>query len=190
MRDRLEDLDDAALVAAVAASNGEALKVLYRRHGSPIYALARRLLDEQGAEEIVQEVFLRLWNQPERFDPARGALRSFLFKQTHSRAVERIRSETARRRREERHDRESGKRSGDIEQEAWELIRTELVKDALNGLSEGERDAINLAYFGGHTYREVAQLLDLPEGTVKSRIRQGLTKLAATFEATGMGARQ
>jgi len=190
MRDRPDELDDATLVSAVAVGDGEALKVLYSRHGAPIYALARRLLDDQAAEEIVQEVFLRLWNQPERFDPARGALRSFLFKQTHSRAVERIRSETARRRREERHDRESGRTSGDIEQEAWELIRTELVKDALNTLSEGERDAINLAYFGGHTYREVAQLLDLPEGTVKSRIRQGLTKLAATFESSGMGARQ
>jgi RNA polymerase sigma-70 factor (ECF subfamily) len=189
MRPDRQDLDDATLVTAVGESDQLALKELYRRHGPALQGLARRVLvDADRADDVVQEVFLRLWNEPERFDPARGALRSYLYRQTHSRAVERVRSEEARRRREERHDREKAEAAYDVEVEAWALIRSELVKDALAQLAEGERDAITLAYFGGHTYREVATMLDLPEGTVKSRIRLGLNKLADRLEATGLGA--
>jgi RNA polymerase sigma-70 factor (ECF subfamily) len=184
-----QDLDDATLVTAVGESDQLALKELYRRHGPALQGLARRVLvDADRADDVVQEVFLRLWNEPERFDPARGALRSYLYRQTHSRAVERMRSEEARRRREDRHDREKAEATYDVEVEAWALIRSELVKEALAQLAEGERDAITLAYFGGHTYREVATMLDLPEGTVKSRIRLGLNKLADRLEAAGLGA--
>jgi RNA polymerase sigma-70 factor (ECF subfamily) len=190
MEPQLKDLDDASLVAAVARSDELALQELYQRHGAAVYGLARRVLvDPDRAEEVVQEVFLRLWNEPERFDPARGQLRSFLNRQAHSRAVERVRSEEARRRREERHDRENVAPAYDVEIEAWELIRSELVKEALDELSEAERQAITLAYFGGHTYRDVAVMLDLPEGTIKSRIRLGLGKLADKLDATGLGAR-
>lgn len=190
MEPQLKDLDDASLVAAVGRSDERALQELYERHGGAVYGLARRvLIDADRAEEVVQEVFLRLWNEPERFDPARGKLRSFLNRQAHSRAVERVRSEEARRRREQRHDRENVDPAYDVEIEAWELIRSELVRDALDELSEAERQAITLAYFGGHTYREVAVMLDLPEGTIKSRIRLGLNKLADKLEATGLGAR-
>ncbi|MGZ4680880.1 MAG: sigma-70 family RNA polymerase sigma factor [Acidimicrobiales bacterium] len=190
MEPQLKDLDDASLVAAVGRSDERALQELYERHGAAVYGLARRvLIDADRAEEVVQEVFLRLWNEPGRFDPARGKLRSFLNRQAHSRAVERVRSEEARRRREERHDRENVDPAYDVEIEAWELIRSELVKDALDQLTAAERQAITLAYFGGHTYREVAVMLDLPEGTIKSRIRLGLGKLADKLEATGLGAR-
>jgi len=190
MEPQLKELDDASLVHLVGRSDERALQVLYERHGAAVYGLARLVLvDADRAEEVVQEVFLRLWNEPERFDPARGKLRSFLNRQAHSRAVERVRSEEARRRREQRHDRENVDPAYDVEIEAWELIRSELVKDALDELSEAERQAITLAYFGGHTYREVAVMLDLPEGTIKSRIRLGLNKLADKLEATGLGAR-
>jgi RNA polymerase sigma-70 factor (ECF subfamily) len=190
MEPQLKDLDDASLVAAVARSDELALQELYQRHGAAVYGLARRVLvDPDRAEEVVQEVFLRLWNEPERFDPTRGQLRSFLNRQAHSRAVERVRSEEARRRREERHDRENVGPAYDVEIEAWELIRSELVKEALDELSDAERQAITLAYFGGHTYRDVAVMLDLPEGTIKSRIRLGLGKLADKLDATGLGAR-
>ena len=190
MEPQLKDLDDASLVAAVARSDELALQELYQRHGAAVYGLARRVLvDPDRAEEVVQEVFLRLWNEPERFNPTRGQLRSFLNRQAHSRAVERVRSEEARRRREERHDRENVGPAYDVEIEAWELIRSELVKEALDELSDAERQAITLAYFGGHTYRDVAVMLDLPEGTIKSRIRLGLGKLADKLDATGLGAR-
>ena len=188
--DQPEALDDAVLVAAVGRSDERALKELYRRHGAALFNLARKVLvDVDRAEEVVQEVFLRLWNEPEKFDPARGALRSFLYRQAHSRSVERVRSEEARRRREERHHRERIEPDYDVEREAWAVIRSELVKEAMAELSESEREAISLAYFGGHTYREVAVMLDLPEGTVKSRIRLGLNKLANRLDASGLGAR-
>jgi RNA polymerase sigma-70 factor (ECF subfamily) len=136
-------------------------------------------------------VFVRLWQRPERFDPARGQLEGFLLRDAHGRAVDRLRSDAARRAREARHelDKERFERPADIEREVWDLIRSEKVKDALEQLSQRERDAITLAYFGGHTYREVASILEEPEGTIKGRIRLGLQKLASVLEASGMGAR-
>ena len=182
---------DDELVVAVAQGHPAALELIYQRHGGAIYALARRVLAEDSlAEEVVQEVFLKLWQEPARFDPQRGALRSYLYRQAHSRAVERIRSEEARRRREDRHDRENVLASEDLETEAWLLIRSELVKEAVAELSDGEREAITLAYFGGKSYREVAADLAVPEGTIKSRIRLGLGKLAARLEARGLGAQR
>lgn len=186
----LDQLDDGGLVAAVARQDEAALAEAYRRHGAAVYGLATRVLaDADQAQEVVQEVFLRLWTEPDRYDASRGALRSFLTRQAHSRAIERVRAEEARRRREERHDREDARPLTDVEGEAWQLIRSELVGQALDQLSDGERRAISLAYFGGHSYREVAAILDLPEGTVKSRIRLGLAKLASHLEDSGLGVR-
>jgi RNA polymerase sigma-70 factor (ECF subfamily) len=183
-----DELDDARLVAAVAQRHQEALAEIYRRHGDSVFALIRRVMaDRSIAEEITQEVFLRLWNEPERYDADRGALRSFLYRQGHSRAVERIRSEEARRRREARVDREAVPVAPDVEAQALQGLGSRAVADALADLSEAERQAIVLAYFGGLSYREVAVRLDLPEGTVKSRIRLGLAKLADTLEASGLG---
>ncbi len=182
------ELDDARLIDAVGRGDQQALAEAYRRHGDGVFGLVRRVLaDGAMAEEVTQEVFLRLWNEPHRFDPDRGALRSFLLRQAHSRAVERVRSEEARRRREERVDRENVPPQADVEQQAMEGLSSQAVADALATLNEGEREAIVLAYFGGHSYREVALRLDLPEGTVKSRIRLGLAKLADRLEATGLG---
>ena len=93
----LADWSDAALVVAIGRWRDDALAEVYRRHGGAVFALARRLLGDPGrAEEIVQEIFLKLWNQPERFDPERGTLRSFLLAQTHGRSVDVIRSDRAR----------------------------------------------------------------------------------------------
>ncbi|HEY6532584.1 MAG TPA: sigma-70 family RNA polymerase sigma factor [Acidimicrobiales bacterium] len=183
-----DELDDERLVAAVGRGDQDALAEIYRRHGDGVFALVTRVLKDRAmAEEVTQEVFLRLWNEPARFDPHRGALRSFLLRQAHSRAVERVRSEEARRRREERVDREAVPVGPDVEQQALADLGSEAVVEALASLSAGEREAIVLAYFGGHSYREVAARLDLPEGTVKSRIRLGLAKLAERLEASGLG---
>jgi RNA polymerase sigma-70 factor (ECF subfamily) len=188
MEPRPEDLDDAGLAGAIGRGDQAALAEVYRRHGGLVLGLARRVLvDAQQAEEITQEVFLRLWDRSERFDASRGTLRSFLARDAHGRAVERVRSEEARRRREDRHERELGDPGPDAEADAWQQLRSSAVQDALAELSDGERRAITLAYFGGHTYRQVATLLDLPEGTIKSRIRLGLAKLADKLQATGLG---
>ncbi len=161
----LTDLSDAGLVVAISRYRQEAL-----------------------AEEIVQEVFLRLWDQPEKFDPGRGSLRSFLLAQCHGRSVDLLRADTARRRREERDLRRTAEGGYDLEREVWDLSVAEHMKGALDVLPEPERQAIELAYYGGHTYREVAAMLDQPEGTVKSRIRAGLKRLRGHLVETGIGA--
>lgn len=182
-------LDDPAVVELISCREQRALQVVYERHGSALFGLARRVLGRRDhAEEIVQEVLLRLWNEPRRFDAGRGALRSFLYREVHSRSVERVRSEKARRGREERFARQRPAAVDDLESEAWDLIRSELVTEAMAQLTDGERQAIDLAFFGGHTYREVARLLGQPEGTVKSRIRHGLMKLADALADRGLGA--
>jgi len=174
----LHDMSDAAVVVAIGRWRQDALAEAYRRHAGAVHALARRvLLDDASAEEVVQEVFLRLWNAPERFDAQRGSLRSFLLAQAHGRAVDLLRSETSRRRREERDARSTAEAGYDLEREVWDLAVAERVKQALGELPDEERRSIELAYFGGHTYREVAGLLGHPEGTVKSRIRSGLRRL-------------
>ena len=184
----VRDASDPALVLAIGRWHQDALAEAYRRHAGAVLALARRVLGDQAvAEEVVQEVFLRLWNTPEKFDPARGTLRSFLLAQTHGRSVDMLRSDSSRRRREERDAHQAANGGYDVEHEVWDLAVAEHVKEAVADLPSDERRAIELAYFGGHSYREVASLLQAPEGTVKSRIRTGLRRMRTSLAAAGMG---
>ena len=126
-----------------------------------------------------------LWERPDRFDAERPPTVAA----AHDTARRSIGCSGPGTRREEEkslagEDEHGG---GDLEREVWELVRAEVVRDALTTLSPGEQEAITLAYFGGHTYRDVAKLLDIPEGTVKSRIRLGLGKLADHLAAAGLG---
>ena len=188
MQGDIRDVSDAALVMAVSRYNQDALAEAYRRHAGAVFGLARRLLNDASlAEEIVQEVFVRLWNDPDKFDPARGSLRSYLLAQCHGRSVDLLRSETSRRRREEKDLRRTAEAGYDLEREVWDLALADHVREALDTLPEAEREAIRLAYLGGHTYRQVAVMLNEPEGTVKSRIRSGLKRLRAEFVSSGVG---
>jgi RNA polymerase sigma-70 factor (ECF subfamily) len=180
------ELGDAQLVVAVARYGEDALAELYRRHAPAVLSLARRVTGEAGtAEDVVQEVFLRLWNEPERFDPARGALRSYLLAQAHSRSVDVVRSRAARARREEHDARDAANAGYDLEREVWDLAVADQVLQALAELPKDERAAIELAYYDGHTYREVATILHQPEGTVKSRIRNGLRRMRSALAESG-----
>jgi RNA polymerase sigma-70 factor (ECF subfamily) len=113
-------------------------------------------------------------------------MRSFLLAQVHGRAVDLLRAESARRAREEREAFRSPSIDLDLEREVMQLTEAETIRTALGTLAEGEREAIELAYFGGHTYREVATILEQPEGTVKSRIRAGLLRLRAALIEAGV----
>jgi RNA polymerase sigma-70 factor (ECF subfamily) len=184
----LSETSDGALVVAIGRWHDDALAEVFRRHAGAVFGLARRVLGDPGrAEEIVQEVFVRLWNEPERFDPERGSLRSFLLAQTHGRAVDLLRSDTARRNREDRDARSAAEAGYDVEHEVWDLAVADRVREAVVSLPEDERRAIELAYFGGRTYREAAAELGAPEGTVKSRIRAGLKRMRVVLADTALG---
>ena len=169
---------DPDLVDAVAARDGGALEILFHRHAAAVAGVARRITGSQArAEEVLQEVFLRLWRAPERYDATRGTLRSFLLIDANARAIEFVRSESARRDREVRDGRRPGAPTPSVERVVWERSVAGHLADALDALPTGEREAIELAYYGGYTYREVADRLGQPEGTVKSGIRAGLHRL-------------
>jgi RNA polymerase sigma-70 factor (ECF subfamily) len=185
--EQIGEVSDAQLVTAVARYSEVALAEVYRRHGGAVYGLARRVLNSPSeAEDVTQEVFLRLWNQPDRFDPGRGTLRSFLLAQSHGRAVDAIRSLNARRAREAKDARRTASAEYDMSHEAWDLALADKVSGALADLPKDERRAIELAYFDGRTYVEVAALLDTPEGTVKSRIRNGMRRMRAALVEAGV----
>jgi RNA polymerase sigma-70 factor (ECF subfamily) len=178
---------DAALVVAVGRFDESALATLYSRHGGAVFALSRRLLNRRDlAEEVTQEIFMRLWTRPERFDADRGTLRSFLLSDTHGRSVDLLRSELARKAREEREGRLAPAPAKDVEGEVLSRVTNDKVRQALGALSENERSAIALAYFGGYSYRQVAEELGEPEGTIKSRIRSGMKRLKGELAAAGV----
>jgi RNA polymerase sigma-70 factor (ECF subfamily) len=188
----IEEVSDAQLVTSIARYSEVALAEVYRRHGGAVYGLARRVLsDATEAEDVTQEVFLRLWNEPDRYDPARGSLRSFLLAQSHARAVDAVRSTSSRRQRESRDALRTARAAYDLQHEIWDLALADQVESAMDTLPEEERRAIELAYFDGHTYREVARLLQQPEGTVKSRIRNGMRRMRSAlpeFDLRGVDA--
>jgi RNA polymerase sigma-70 factor (ECF subfamily) len=184
--EQLDELGDSQLVILVGRYEERALAEIYRRHGRAAYGLARRILgDAVEAEDVTQDVFLHLWSHPSRFDPARGALRTYLLTRAHGKAVDVVRSRAARARREERDARTTANASYDIDREVSDVTLAQRMTVALEALPADERAAIDLAYFGGHTYREVARLLSAPEGTVKSRIRKGLQRMRSTLVEGG-----
>jgi RNA polymerase sigma-70 factor (ECF subfamily) len=178
---------EAVLVTAAVGGDADALETIYRTHGGAVHSMARRLLrNEALADEVTQDVFVRLWQRGDRFDPGRGTLRAYLLRDTHGRAVDLLRAEQARRTREEK----DAQRSSDVdpgpEQEVWATVRSESVRAALETLPEREREAIVLAYYKGLAYKQVAEVLGEPEGTIKSRIRLGLRRLQGPLAQQGL----
>jgi RNA polymerase sigma-70 factor (ECF subfamily) len=171
--------EDAALAAAVAEGDRDALESAFQQYGGAVKAMANRVLrNETLAEDVVQDVFVSLWKAPHKYDPNRGTLRTFLITLAHRRAVDTVRSEEARFKREEKVPDDV---APSIDEEVWTRALSDSVRQALEGLSDGEREAITLAYFSGLSYVEVAERLGAPEGTVKSRIRSGMRKLSVSL---------
>ena len=180
--------EDAQIPDLIADGDRRALETAYRRHATAVMGAAMSVTrNRDAAEDVVQEVFLRLWRRPDRYEPGRGSLRTFLAIDARGRALDLVRSSRARR---DREDREAVIASSDHEPGTEELVmQTTLsteVRRILGALRPAERDPIALAYFGGHSYREVARLLGVPEGTVKSRIRAGLDRLGPLLDEAGI----
>ena len=158
-------LTDRQLIEAIARRDQAALAEAYARHGGRVLGLARRLCGSTGAHDLVQEVFLQLWTHPERYQPERGSLRSFLLMKAHGRGVDELRSATARRARESADHRRGPGAADAAEAAAMIRIASRELEHVLASLPPGERSASVLAYYGGHSYREVASLLGEAEGT-------------------------
>jgi RNA polymerase sigma-70 factor, ECF subfamily len=169
---------DDELVEAIVRKREDALAEAYRRHarqcsvwrcGSPAIRRSPRKWSRRSSSDSGRILA--------KFDPSRGNLRSFLLAHSHGRSVDLIRSEAARRTREDKEARLVAEAGPSIDEEVIEMQMAEQVRVALATLHPQERSAIELAYFGGHSYREVAEMLGQPEGTVKSRIRAGLRRM-------------
>lgn len=170
--------EEQALVARLCDGDEAALGDLYDLYAGFVHGLALRIIrDKHAAEDVTQEVFVAIWENPQRFDAERGTLRGFIGTMTHRRSVDLVRREEARRRRETRTSTEPAI-SPDLAEAAMRTYASEKVRDAVALLPEAQRRTLELAYFHGHTYRQVADELGIPEGTAKSRLRLGLQRIA------------
>jgi RNA polymerase sigma-70 factor (ECF subfamily) len=182
----LAHLSDEALVALAARSEQSALAELYDRFGRPAYGLALRILrDEALAEDAVQEAFLALWRTAGRFVPERGKASTWILTLVHRRAVDIVRREERRRADALEQAPEAESREA-VDEEAWLRLQRERVQDALRKLPDQQREAIELAYYGGFTQSELAERLGQPLGTIKSRMFGGLARLRELLGEPGM----
>ena len=170
--------EDAALLARIVEHDERAVEALYARYSGPLYSLAYQVTGaDRFAQEVVQEVFVAVWKQAERFDPARGSVGPWLFSMARHKAIDLVRREANHRRRSADVDPEVEEAPDDVDDEAWRNVRRDRVREALTTLSEPQRIALELAFFAGLTHVEVAERLDIPLGTAKTRIRSALLKL-------------
>jgi RNA polymerase sigma factor (sigma-70 family) len=180
-------LEDAALLARVTDRDEAAIEALYERYGKACFALARRILDDaQLAEDVVQQVFLALW-QGSGYDASRGALSTWLLSVTHHKAVDAVRREGTRRKRlaGEQALLEVAATGPGPDDEVWARLRAERTRAALRLLPSEQREVLLLAYYGGYTQREIADLTGLPLGTVKSRTLAAMRRLRSELGGVG-----
>jgi RNA polymerase sigma-70 factor (ECF subfamily) len=184
------DLDDVGLVNLVGQADPDALGVLYQRHGSACYRMARRITASEAlAEDAVQEAFTGFWRDPAAYTAGQGSVRGWLLGLVHHKAVDLVRRETAQQRRQDAHAVQQAldppAAAADPAAEAWAGIRAEKVRAALAELPEPQRHALALAYFGGYTQREIAQLTGVPLGTVKTRMFAAMRRLHQRLAVMG-----
>ena len=184
----LAHLSDEAIVALVARGDDVALGELYDRFGRLAYGLALRVLrDERLAEDAVQEAFLAVWRSATRFVPERSAARTWILTLVHRRAVDLVRREE-RRRTEPLDEAPEQPTDDSTDQLAWLQFERQRVQAALRALPDQQREALELAYYGGFTQAELADRLGLPIGTIKSRMFNGLARLRELLAEPTLGA--
>ena len=167
------------LLAQVARSDEQAFAELYQRVAAAVFGLVSKVVRNPAqSEEVTQEVFVELWRTAPRFDPARGTARSWIMTCAHRRAVDRVRSaESAARRDDLAGRRDQGRPYDEVVEQVEASLEREHVRRGLDALTELQREAVVLAYYGGYTHREISELLGVPSGTVKTRLRDGLIRL-------------
>ena len=177
-------VEDVELLARVSNGDEAAIEQIYQRYGGACFALARRVLDDATlAEDVVQQVFLALW-QGHGFDPARGSVSTWLLSVTHHKAVDVVRREGRRRRMSSDQALiDLAATSPGPDDEAWRLLRAERTRAALRELTAEHREVLLLAYYGGYTQREIADMTGLPLGTVKSRTLAAMNRLRVVLSA-------
>jgi RNA polymerase sigma-70 factor (ECF subfamily) len=176
----IRNLADEEVMQLVQRGDPRAFEIIFDRHGGAAFSLAYRIVGHSaGAEDVTQEAFLSIWRSRLRYEPSRGSVRTWVLGIVHNRAIDGLRRNTVHERRRasmegiEEH-REAPERT-EVEAARREQART--VRDAIDTLPAEQRHAIELAYFGGFSQSQIAELLDMPVGTVKGRMRLGLVKL-------------
>lgn len=184
----VDAVSDVDLARRLAARDTAALEQLYDRYGGLAYSVALRVLGDSGrAEDVVQEAFLRLWNSAERFDERRGSLRVLLLTTVRNRSIDYLRGRAAHQRREREIpvSLSSEGPGSDPWQEVALHIEREAVRAAMITLPVEQRQAVEMAYFGGYTHREIAEMTQVPLSTVKGRMRLALEKLHSYLQGRG-----
>jgi len=167
-----------SLLNRVARGDEEAFSKLYDRISAAVFGMARRVVrDPARAEEVAQEVFLQVWQGATRFDAERGSAKTWILTLAHRRAVDAVRRDQASTDREQRYDWSGGPDYDSVQEEVGTRLEHEQVRRCLQNLTDLQREAITLAYFGGYTYVEVSSLLEANTATVKTRMRDGLIRL-------------
>lgn len=179
----------ADLMLRVAGGDQDAFAALYDEMSPQVFGVVRRVLrDPAQSEEVLQEVMLEVWRTAPRFDPGKGSVSAWIITMAHRRAVDRVRSEQSARDRLEADVREQPISTPDVAVVVVDEIDTNLdrerVRKAIGTLTSLQRESVELAFYGGHTHAEVATMLDIPLGTVKTRIRDGLIRLRDSLGVT------
>jgi RNA polymerase sigma-70 factor (ECF subfamily) len=180
-REKAERLADEELMPLVGRKDPQAFEVLYDRHGGAAYSLAYRIVGEPAAaEEVTQEAFISVWRSGERFDPTRGSVRSWLLSIVRNRAIDFLRSRAGKAPKLDFDDAAALEQRPATERTEEEALRRETASElrgAIGKLPDPQSKVIELAYFGGFSHSEIAEILGLPMGTVKGRMRLGLEKI-------------
>jgi len=176
----------AELLKLAARGDADAFARFYDATSARAFGLAVRVVrDRAQAEEVAQEAYLEVWRTSTRFEPGRGSAIGWLLTIVHRKAVDRVRSAEAASRRDVHYEHDNQSVAHDATAEAAEAsMEARRVRTALGGLTAVQREALELAYFGGYTHTEVARMLDLPVGTAKTRIRDGLIRMRDTLGVT------
>ena len=184
MLERRTKSDDQLRVERLARGDDSAMVEILADHAGTVHRISRSVLaDAEVAEEVTQDVFLELWKRPDRFEPTRGSLRSYLVGVARNKAIDRLRSYYARQRMTEAVLRDSHMSATQLGGSEDEVAQREVLFAGIRQLPQVQREALVLAYYGGRTYRQVAEELGVPEGTVKTRLRQALIGLRRTLNA-------